>query len=145
MNPIAQHKHTMQSMMMCLTMLIGLLVARPAMAQVYEIDWYTIDGGGDTFIFGGSFELSGTIGQHDATTGPLAGGAFEVHGGFWAAPAQPVCVADFNGDGSVNTLDMLAFLNAWTAGDASADINGDGNVNTLDVLAFLNLWTVGCP
>jgi len=61
---------------------------------------------------------------------------------FYAVP--PDCVADFNNDGSVNTLDVLAFLNAWSAGDSSADINGDGSVNTLDVLAFLNLWSAGC-
>ena len=54
------------------------------------------------------------------------------------------CIADFNGDGTVNTQDVLAFLNAWTSGDSSADINGDGTVNTQDVLAFLNLWTAGC-
>ncbi len=54
------------------------------------------------------------------------------------------CVADFNGDGAVNTLDVLAFLNAWTAGDSSADINGDGQINTLDVLEFLNQWNAGC-
>lgn len=54
------------------------------------------------------------------------------------------CVADFNGDGTVNTQDVLAFLNAWVARDGSADINGDGNVNTQDVLAFLNLWNAGC-
>ena len=56
----------------------------------------------------------------------------------------PACVADFNGDGSVNTIDVLSFLNAWAAGDSSADINGDGVVNTLDVLAFLNFWNAGC-
>jgi hypothetical protein len=55
------------------------------------------------------------------------------------------CRADFNGDGTVNTLDMLAFLNAWAAGDSSADINDDGAVNTLDVLAYLNMWAAGCP
>ncbi|MBK7403643.1 MAG: hypothetical protein IPJ41_03155 [Phycisphaerales bacterium] len=54
------------------------------------------------------------------------------------------CPGDFNGDGAVNTLDVLAFLNAWTAGDSAADFNGDGAVNTLDVLAFLNAWTTGC-
>ncbi|MCC7389154.1 MAG: PQQ-binding-like beta-propeller repeat protein [Phycisphaerales bacterium] len=54
------------------------------------------------------------------------------------------CVADFNGDGGVNTQDVLAFLNAWVAGDARADINGDGSVNTQDVLAYLNLWVAGC-
>ncbi|QKK07068.1 MAG: hypothetical protein HND58_02085 [Planctomycetota bacterium] len=54
------------------------------------------------------------------------------------------CIADFNGDGDVNTQDVLSFLNAWNAGDGSADINGDGSVNTQDVLAFLNLWNEGC-
>jgi hypothetical protein len=54
------------------------------------------------------------------------------------------CPADFNADGQVNTLDVLAFLNAWSAGDPAADFNGDGSVNTLDVLAFLNAWSAGC-
>ena len=54
------------------------------------------------------------------------------------------CVADFDGDGTVDTQDVLAFLNAWNAGDSSADINGDGTINTQDVLAFLNLWNAGC-
>ena len=56
----------------------------------------------------------------------------------------PACDADFNGDGSVNTQDVLAFLGAWAAGDGSADMNGDGSVNTQDVIAFLNLWAAGC-
>ncbi|MCC7387247.1 MAG: hypothetical protein IT431_00615 [Phycisphaerales bacterium] len=54
------------------------------------------------------------------------------------------CDADFNGDGAVNTLDVLAFLNAWSSGDPRGDFNGDGSVNTLDVLAFLNAWSAGC-
>ena len=54
------------------------------------------------------------------------------------------CIADFNGDGTVNTLDVLSFLNAWSAGDGRADVNDDGTVNTLDVLAFLNAWSGGC-
>ena len=54
------------------------------------------------------------------------------------------CYADFNGDGVTNTQDVLAFLNAWTAGDPYADCNGDGSVNTLDVLCFLNSWAAGC-
>ena len=62
--------------------------------------------------------------------------------GAWCS-ATP-CVADFNGDGSVNTQDFIAFLNAWVVKDPSADINGDGTVNTSDVVAFLNLWAGGC-
>ena len=58
----------------------------------------------------------------------------------WNAP----CTADFNGDGTVNALDVLAFLNAWSAHEDSADINGDGLFNALDFLEFLNLWNAGC-
>ncbi|MBK7403782.1 MAG: hypothetical protein IPJ41_03895 [Phycisphaerales bacterium] len=54
------------------------------------------------------------------------------------------CPGDFDGNGTVNTIDVLAFLNAWSALDASADFNGDGAVNTLDMLAFLNAWSAGC-
>jgi len=54
------------------------------------------------------------------------------------------CAADFNGDDAVNTLDVLAFLNAWSGRDPRADFNRDGAINTQDVLAFLNAWTAGC-
>jgi len=62
------------------------------------------------------------------------------------------CVPDWNGDGSVNTQDFLAYLNDWnvqrlmdcSGGGCSADLNGDSTVNTRDFLAFLNLWTAGC-
>ena len=55
------------------------------------------------------------------------------------------CPADFNGDGAVNTMDVLAFLNAWVSGEPGGDFNGDGTINTMDVLAFLNAWAAGCP
>ena len=54
------------------------------------------------------------------------------------------CYADFNGDGTVNTQDFLAYLGAWAAGDMSADCNDDGVVNTQDFLCFLGLWAAGC-
>ncbi|HZW08749.1 MAG TPA: PQQ-binding-like beta-propeller repeat protein [Phycisphaerales bacterium] len=54
------------------------------------------------------------------------------------------CAADIDGNGSVNTLDVLAFLNAWSSGDEAADFNADGAVNTLDVLAYLNAWSARC-
>ncbi len=54
------------------------------------------------------------------------------------------CGGDFNNDCVVNTVDVLAFLNAWSTGNRSADCNGDGTINTVDVLCFLNLWSAGC-
>ena len=62
----------------------------------------------------------------------------------FVAMVPPVCAADFNGDGDVNTLDVLAFLNAWNAREPRADFNNDGSINTLDVLAYLNAWNAGC-
>lgn len=59
--------------------------------------------------------------------------------------ARTWCVADFNLDGVVNSMDMIAFLSAYAQGDLSADINGDGLLTTLDVLAFLNAYATGCP
>jgi len=59
-------------------------------------------------------------------------------------PHQHGMEADFNGDGEVNSLDVLAFLNAWMAGDNAADFNGDTVINTLDVLAFLNAYNTRC-
>lgn len=68
-----------------------------------------------------------------------------IHFGFGMHSKIKVrCAGDFNGDLDVNTLDVLAFLNAWSAGDPRGDFNGDGSINTLDVLAFLNAWSAGC-
>jgi hypothetical protein len=46
-----------------------------ASVQPYTIDWYTVDGGGGMNATGGSFTLSGTIGQPDA--GILVGSTVE--------------------------------------------------------------------
>ncbi len=62
----------------------------------------------------------------------------------WLLSHPKHCPADFNNDGSSDTLDVLAFLNAWAAGDPAGAFNDDGNIDTLDVLAFLNAWAAGC-
>jgi len=54
------------------------------------------------------------------------------------------CYADYNGDGIVDTRDVLAFLNDWAAGADAADCDGNGVVDTRDVICFLNAWNAGC-
>jgi hypothetical protein len=67
------------------------------MAQAdYSIDWFKVAGGGGTSI-GGTYQISGTIGQHDAS-GSLTGGDYAVTGGFWAiyalqTPGAPLLMA----------------------------------------------------
>ena len=60
------------------------VLAEKASAQPFAISWFTIDGGGGTSA-GGSYSLSGTIGQPDA--GLSSGGSFTLSGGFWGAIA----------------------------------------------------------
>ena len=54
---------------------------------------------------------------------------------------RAVCRADLTGDGTVDTLDFLLFLGAWSQGDPLADWDGNGLLNTLDFLAYLNDWS----
>jgi len=50
------------------------------------------------------------------------------------------CAADLDESDAADTMDFLAFLSAWSAGDPLADWNADGTINTIDFAAFLNDW-----
>ncbi len=54
----------------------------PVQAQQYSIDWYKISGGGGTST-GATYQVTGTIGQPDAS-GAMTGGNYSLTGGFWA-------------------------------------------------------------
>ena len=47
----------------------------------YTLDWWTVDGGGQTGADGAGYTLSGTIGQPDADG--WSGGGYTLSGGFW--------------------------------------------------------------
>ena len=63
---------------------------------------------------------------------------------FYSEPLEEPCVADFNGDGSVDFFDQAAFLDAFEANDTMADIDGDGDYDTDDVDAFQTEFGEGC-
>ena len=52
------------------------------------------------------------------------------------------CPADFDGDGDVDTADLLFLLGAW--GTPNGDVDGDGDTDTADLLALLAAWGE-CP
>ncbi len=58
--------------------------------------------------------------------------------GVFVQPNPALCPGDFNADGVVNSLDWMAFLNAWNAEDPAADFNKDGVWNILDLLVWGN-------
>lgn len=139
------------SIVLALGVAAGVASAQPS------IPWYTIDGGGGTST-GGSFVLSGTIGQPDA--GEMSGGTFVLRGGFWngvAAPGLPQCGdVDFNNDGlfpdDSDLIDLLTVLaggvcsTAPAPGCDSIDFNGDGLFpDDNDLIDYLTVLAGGTP
>jgi hypothetical protein len=75
----AKRRHAGNGALLLLAILAQLTTG---FGQNYSIDWYKISGGGGTST-GGTYQVSGTIGQHDAG-GPMTGGSYSLTGGFWA-------------------------------------------------------------
>jgi len=80
-----------------LLLLCALLIPTTSFAATgYQIDWWTIDGGGGTSqSASGMYSLSGTIGQPEA--GNSEGGSYNLRGGFWV-------------EGILDLLDFLIHL-----------------------------------
>jgi len=95
-----------------------LLLPVVAFTQSYSIDWYKIAGGGGTST-GGTYQVSGTIGQPDAS-GAMSGGNFSVTGGYWSMinvvqlAGAPKLIIEPNGANSVKVLWADPATNTYT-------------------------------
>ncbi len=126
--------------------LFVLLLALPwsAFAQTYSIDWYKIAGGGGTST-GGTYNVSGTIGQPDAG-GPMTGGNYSLTGGFWAlisvvqSPGAPTLYISHSGNSvtvfwqvvsgwSLQQNNNLTLPANWTASGGVTTSNGTNYLN----------------
>ncbi len=132
-------KQTVSVSIVAIALAICVQAREPLMGPpaTFDLSWNSIDGGGVMRSTGGDFELSGTIGQHDA--GRMGGGAFELTGGFWFE----VVASDCNEDGVVNTIDHNSFENCLSgpagsliSGCACFDFDGDSKI-TLEDFATL--------
>ncbi|MDY7109554.1 MAG: hypothetical protein SYC29_13045, partial [Planctomycetota bacterium] len=61
---------------------------------------------------------------------------------YYETGVQNTCPWDFDGNGVVNTADLLFLLGAW--GTPDGDVNDDGTTNTADLLELLGAWG-DCP
>jgi len=130
--------------MMKYTILIATLACPfAAHAQPFAIEKSVIAGGGGTST-GGSFTLSGTIGQHDAGS-TMTGGNFTLTGGFWAGSgsASSRLCADQNGDGLVTPTDFTSWIANFNANDLLADVNQNGTVEPADFTAWIAAYNQG--
>jgi len=110
------------------------LTSSPAESQSYNLTWFTIDGGGGVSS-GGTYVLTGTIGQPDADYS--AGGQYELLGGFW--PGGPLCFVDF--------YSFARFAEQWLykGPDLAADLDGSNVVDFGDLKLFVEEWLYNCP
>jgi hypothetical protein len=97
-----------------LFLVVGLIPSL-SFAQNYSIDWYKVAGGGGTSS-GGSYSLSGTIGQPEAS-GALTGGNYSLTGGFWAlyavqTPGAPLLSISYVGHEAIVSWSPTA--SGWT-------------------------------
>jgi hypothetical protein len=50
------------------------------------------------------------------------------------------CLGDVNGDGWVDSADLLSVISAWGTADEVADLNADGIVDSMDLLEVISGW-----
>jgi hypothetical protein len=92
-----------------------LLIALKLCAQPYSIGWYNIPGGGGTST-GGTYSVSGTIGQPDAS-GAMSGGNYSLTGGFWSlfavqTPGAPLLTITYSSNQAI--VSWPSSVTGWT-------------------------------
>ena len=117
-----------------------------ASAQQYSIDWYKIAGGGGTST-GGTYAISGTIGQPDAG-GTMTGGNYSLTGGFWSlisvvqTPGAPALYISHSGSTvtvfwqnisgwNLQQNNNLATPAGWSASGSITTSNGTNYLNVI--------------
>lgn len=121
-----------------IAVMLGIPSVGATMAGDFEMARSTIDGGGVMFSTGGTFELSGTIGQPDA--GVMRGDPFTLTGGFWFETPQDDC----NDTGLVDLLDHSDLTQCLSGPGVGLvkdwcdcfDIDNDNDVDLSDIAEF---------
>ncbi|MGB8370722.1 MAG: hypothetical protein WCF71_15665 [Verrucomicrobiia bacterium] len=112
---------------------LSFMVVSALHAQSYSINWFKIAGGGGTSA-GGAYQVSGTIGQHDAG-GPMTNGQYSLTGGFWAiiavvqTPGAPLLTITFNSQPSIVTVSWPASATNYVL-QQNSDLNTANWINT---------------
>lgn len=100
---------------------------------VQEAKLLACDGAASDF-FGYSVSISG----HTAVIGACGDDDNGDYSGSAYVFEDLQCPADFDGDGDVDTADLLHLLGCWGMG--CGDVDGDCDTDTADLLAVLGAW-----
>jgi hypothetical protein len=140
---------------------ILVLLAPPAFAQTYNLDWYVIGSGGG-HAEGGGFGIDGTIGQ--PIVGEITSASYTLHAGFWVPEgSEPGCIyviGDANNSHTFTGLDVTYSVRYFKGGPVppyscvcplgggitwyvSGDVNGSCSFTGLDVTYMVRYFKGG--
>ncbi len=106
----------------------------------YDLTWKTVDGGGTTSAGGGSYQLGGTIGQHDA--GTANGGAYSLSGGFWPAANLSGVLASVVSQKTHGTAGTFSIELPLTGAVSGSAIGSDPRHYIVDLTSVANAQTL---
>jgi hypothetical protein len=113
-----------------------LLLSQQVSAQSYTVDWFKVAGGGGTST-GGTYQVSGTIGQPDA--GTMSRRNYSLTGGFWSIFAVQMTGSPFLRIFLTTTNTVVL---AWPAPSTGFSLQQSLDLGTANWLAVTNIPSV---
>lgn len=136
-------------------------ITRPAARQAqtastaasYNLDWVSINAGGETSALGVNLKTGVSIAQH--VTGEATSASFRVGFGYWYGTSGVCPVAmtgDVNVNGSITSADIISLVGYVFKGgtpplpcEASGDVNCNGSVTSADIIYLVGYVFKGGP
>jgi hypothetical protein len=130
--------------------------AAPSNAAAYQLNWYSINGGGATNASSTNYQMGLSVGQ--SVAGAASGTNYDVGIGFWYGAAAggggcPIVVSgDLNLSTTVTSADIIVAVNFVFKGGptplpcaANGDVNCNGAVTSADIIVLVNFVFKGGP
>jgi hypothetical protein len=133
-------------------------VSAPAAAAApaaYQMNWYSINGGGAINASSTNYQMGLSVGQ--SVAGAASGTHYDMRTGFWygasASGGCPIVVSgDLNNSLTVTSADIIVLVNFVFKGGpdplpcaANGDVNCSGSVTSSDIIVLVNFVFKGGP
>ena len=121
---------------------------RTAAPAAFDLNWYSINGGGASSASGGSYTLGLSVGQ--SVAGAASGGSYDLGIGFWYGAAVGggclvIQTGDVNSSGTLTSADIIYLVNfVFKSGadplpcEAAGDVNCSGTITSADIIYLVN-------
>jgi len=123
-------------------------------APNYNLDWWSINGGGDVAATSASYQMGMSVGQ--SVAGAASSASYGMGIGFWYGAASASCpitmTGDVNTNGSITSADIIYLVGYVFKGGAAplpcaaaGDVNCNGSVTSADIIYLVGYVFKGGP